>query len=398
MADRPLETAWPELVDSTGTPGTGTKIKKETFDDIHDAVDGAIYAPAIDEGPPEIATEVVEGRGSYPDLAARFAAVEASAAGGLSTSNLHQGGLNVVPNDAFAIWSSEVANDPPDYFDVDSGFTSLAALTAQVPSIGNSNEFYGRNFVALTNPDTTTRYFYVTLIAPGDLSSYGSARLKNTLVGAGAFLYSTTPNAGIVTVFDGVTNHQVGEQGATTSAWVWSGAAGGSYDGGATLGASASQLILRIGVKAAATVYVASPALVFAADSLTRWPGPTPFRKGQWVWGISDDGQIGTGVKAFFYPINPVFIGEARLRWQTLVGTNTYLIKKGGVTLFTLTGDSGAVNPAGVKVGSFSVDDDIEIECSVTDASARGPSLQLRYIEYSPPLDAAFGGSVTVPV
>ena len=395
MADRPLETAWPELVDSTGTPGTGTKIKKATFDEVHDAVEGAIYAPAIDEGPPEIATEVVEGRGSYPDLAARFAAVEAAAAGGLSTSNLHMGGLNVVPNDAFVIWSSEVANDPPDYFGVDAGFTSLVAMTAQ-PS-PNSNSFYGRNFVALTNPDTTTRYFYITLIAAASLTSYGAAPLKNALVGAGAFLYSTTPNAATVTVFDGITNHQVGEQGATTDAWLWSGAAGGSYDGGATLGASSSQLVLRIGVKAAATVYVASPALVFGADSLTRWPGPTPARKGQWVWGISDDGQIGTGVKASFYPINPVYIFEATLRWQTLVGTNTYLVKKDSATLFTLTGTAG-VNPAGVKVGSFGFNDELKIECSVTDASARGPSLQMRYLEYTPPLEGAFGGGVVVPV
>jgi hypothetical protein len=402
MATRPLEDNWPSLVDSTGTPGTGTKLKKDTFDDIHDAIEEAIYDPSLDEGPPEIAAEVVAGRASYQDLNARFAAIEAAAAGGLAVDNLHVGGINVVPNDAFAIWSAEAANQPPDYWSVDAGFTSLVALTGQAPVHGNATDFYARNYVALTNPDTTTRYFYVQLITAAQLTTYGSARLKSSKVGAGCFLYSSTPAAADVFVFDGVTNHQVGEQGSGVDQWIWSGS-GVTYDGSATLVAAPGQLTLRIGVKQAATVYVASPALVFGFDSLARWPGPCPSKRSQWVWGAADDGQIATGTKAHWYPTNPSFIHSTRLLYDVGSGTNTYLLQKDANDILTLSvtaggGDSGVVSPANIKRGSVGRSNKMKIECTVADATARGPSISIDYFEYMPPLEAAFGANIAIPV
>jgi hypothetical protein len=403
MATRPLEDNWPSLVDSTGTPGTGTKLKKDTFDDIHDAIETSIYDPSLDEGPPEIASEVVAGRAAYANLNARFAAIEAAAAGGLAVDNLHVGGINVVPNDAFAIWSNETANQPPDYWSVDAGFTSLVAMTAQGgPAHGNATDFFARNYVALTNPDTTTRYFYVQLITAAQLTTYGSARLKSSKVGAGCFLYSSTPNAADVFVFDGVTNHKVGEQGSGVDQWIWSGA-GVTYTGAATLVAAPGQLTLRIGVKQAATVYVASPALVFGFDSLARWPGPCPSKRSQWVWGAADDGQIGTGLKARWYPTNPSFVHSTRLLYDTGSGTNTYTFFKNDATVVSpsVTGggtDSGVVSPANIKRASLGRGDLAKISCDAADATARGPSLSIDYFEYLPPLEAAFGANIAIPV
>jgi hypothetical protein len=389
-------------VDSTGTPGTGTKVKKQTFDDIHDAIDTAIYDPSLDEGPPEIAGEVVAGRAEYASLDARFKAVEAAAAGGAATSNLHQAGGNLVPNDSFLIWPNATANTAPAFWGVDAGLTSLVPITAQDDT--NRFKFYGRNYVALTNPDLTARSLYCDLFsAANNDDDFGAVPVANAKIGAGCYVYSTTPDAIDVFVFDGVTEHQVGEQGSGTSQWIWSGAVGGDYNGGATLGASATQLTLRLKIKKATTVWVASPAGVFGNDSLTRWPGPTPFRRGTWVWGAGDDGQIATGVKAFWYPPNPCFIFNSRLRAGTGSGTTTFTIDKGATEIASLsiTGggtDSGDVAPSNIRNASLGRADKLTLECTAVDAAMRGPMVNIDYLEYQNPLEAALGGYKTITV
>jgi hypothetical protein len=398
MATRPLEDEWPALVDSTGTPGTGTRVNKSTFDDVHDAIDTAIYDPNLDEGPPEIASEVVTGRGAYSSLSARLEAIESAAAGGAAGTNLHPGVQNLVRNDGFLVWADEAANAAPTLWNKDAGFTSLTRATYQ--GSARAEEVFGRNTVLLQNPDTTPRAFYIDVVSAAQLASYGAVPIKNAYIGAGCYLYCSDADAADVYVFDGVTEHQVGEQGATVNAWVWSGS-GGTYDGGATMGAAAAQLTLRIKIKKASSVYVASPALVFGADTLTRWPGPAPVRTGQWVWGAADDGQIATGVKAYWYPPNPAFIFNSRLWYKTGSGTNTYTLKKGSSTIETLsvTGgatDSGAQKPPSVVRGSVAGNNLLEIANTVADASARGPMVQVNYIELLDPLAAAFGGSVVI--
>jgi hypothetical protein len=398
MANRPLEDNWPSLVDSTGAPDTGTKIKKATFDEIHDAIDTSIYHPSHDEGPPEIIDEVVLARDGYPNLDDRLDAIAAAAAGGGATTDINVGGVNCVPNDAFLIWGAGIAA-APSYWAVEAGLTSISPLDLQGYAL--ASHIFGRNAVQLVNPDTTPRDFYVDLVPAASLSTHGAVPIRNAKVAAGAFLYSGTPNAVDVSVFDGVTEHKVGEQGSTVNAWVWSGS-GTTYDGGATLGPSAAQLTLRVTIKAAATVWVASPALVFGSDTLPRWPGPCPTRRGEFVWGQGDDGVFQVGHKVRFYPSDPIFVYRGRLYLETETGSNTFGLTNDDANLLLITNvntvDSGWQAVADLDTASVSPGDRLAIVCGAADASARQPSVIFQFIEYLPPLEAAFGGGVVIPV
>ena len=172
MADRPIEAGWPDIVNSTGQPGTGTRINKQLFDEMLAALKVSLYETSLDEGPPEIAVEVTDARGGYGTLDERLDALEALASGGQATSGIAPS-VNLVPNGNFLIWGKGKATIPSYW--ANPGLLTIAWQTAQ--GFGAANQIAGPYFVRMTAPDASDRDIYNDLVTVDDLTTYGGFRL-----------------------------------------------------------------------------------------------------------------------------------------------------------------------------------------------------------------------------
>lgn len=400
MTDRLLTDAWPTVVDSVGGPDSGTGLNKDLFDAMELAIRDAIYDPDLNEGPPEIAAEVVAARGSSRSVSDRLAAVELAAAGGAATFK-NDAHLNFIWNGGL-FWSAGDAL-APDGWTLPAGMTVARIAAQPTPVSGPATCYAGRNIIALTNSDATPRDFYFDVIVASRLSTHGNAPLAGASWAAGVGIYSPTV-AGLVTVhLDDAAGSasQVGQQGSTVGSWVWS--ANGSYDGGRTLGAAPTRLRFIIRMTGSGTVYIAGP--MCGPGGKSSFYVPPPMRRGQLVLSQGPEAALTTGVKGAFYVNRNMYLYNGRVIIQDHGGGTGCTVKlyKNAADLFastpltvpgTPTTDSGAKKPDSVQDASVPSGALLQWELSAVHASLRGVTLAVDYLEAEDLLDALFGGGV----
>lgn len=385
MPDRPLETAWPSYVNSTGVPDTGTKVTAELLDSIRAAVGGAIYDPSLSDDPPSIAREIAEARSSYLTLDARLDAIEVAAAGGAAASASGGGQDNLVPNDTFAIWSAG-DSAAPDYWTAEGGLTVTRESTT---SGATQTAYWGRNATKLVA--SAQKDFYLDLVSATDMAILNSPQfLKSRKVAGGIAIYTSTQNLVEVHLDDGVTtigaSTKVGGNYGVTGGWVWS-ASGHAGLGGRTFPSSPSRLRLLVRMTGAGTAWVACPALYFAEQA--PFYVPSVCRRGMWLFGNDASGQVPTGDKAIFNPHGPIHLAEARLRCSTAAATAvTAEVYKDGNAIFggaITTGasaDSGVKTPTSRALASLSASNLVRVAFNAADSTARGAYLAVSWIEW----------------
>lgn len=397
---RPLATAWPTLVDSSGTPGSGTKLAKEHFDQILDAIDTSIYAEDLSEGPPEVAREVVEARASYDSLDARLDAIALSAAGGAAEVGSGGAQKNLVPNDTFLIWSAGDSAAPD-------GWTAEAtafAVTRENTIAGATKQGYlGRNVVKLVNSAgaSAKKDFYIDIVSAAEISSLNDPQfLKSRKVAGGVAVWAPS-NLVEIHIDDGVTSigaaTLVGGNYDANNSWVWS-ADGAANKGGVTLPTAPTRLRFIVRVLGNGTAYVSCPAFFFAETA--PYYVPSGSRMGTMLFGVDNSGEVSTGIKAEFNPPCPIQIVSARVRCSTAAATAvTAEIYKdgsavmGGLLTTGASADSGLKGPASRALASFSATNLMKVSILAADSTARGAYIQIRYLEFPRALDAAFYGA-----
>jgi hypothetical protein len=384
MPTRPLEDAWPTIVNSTGVPGTGTKITKEKLDEVREAIDGAIYDPNLSEDPPAIAREVTTARGGYVSVDARLDAIEIAAAGGAASASSGAAQLNLCPNDPFVIWP-DGDSAAPAFWEADAGLTVTREGTQSGSSLG---AYWGRSVVKLVAG--AQKDFWIDLVTAAELTSLNSpVLLKNRKVAVGVAIWTATQNLVEVHIDDGVTtigaSTKVGSNYGNTSAWVWS-ADGHADKGGKALPSAPTRFRLLVRMTGAGTAYIACPAGYFAEQALFYVPAPSKI--GTFVYGQDAGSQILTGEKGRFYPARPIGLIDGRLLLETAGTGVTAEIYKDGSAVFgaavavTTSTDSGVKNPTSRALASFDVDNRISFNITVADSTARGPAVAVRYIEF----------------
>jgi hypothetical protein len=384
MPTRPLETNWPVIVNSSGTPGTGTKITREKFDEVRAAIDVAIYDPNLTEDPPAIARELTTARGGYVSVDARLDAIEIAAAGGAASASSGAAQLNLVPNDTFLIWP-DGDNAAPAYWTGDAGLT----ISREPTQSGSALEAYwGRNVVKLVC--AAQKDFYLDIVSAAELSSLQAAGLlKNRKTAVGVAIWTATQNLVEIHIDDGITTvgptTKVGSNYGNTSAWVWS-ADGHAGKGGRQLPSAPTRFRLLVRMAGAGTAYIACPAGYFAEQALFYVPAPS--KVGQIVFGQDAGSQIITGEKGRIFPKRPIALGPARLLLATAgTGVTVELYKDGaavygGLVAVTTGTDSGNKNPTSRALGSFDIDNRLSFNITVADVTARGPCVSAEYVEF----------------
>lgn len=386
MADRPIELGWPALVDSSGQPGTGTRVNKDTFDTILSALIDSLYDASLDEGPPEIASEVTIARGTYATLAERLAALEALAAGGLATTGIASG-VNLVPNGNFLMWP-DGQSDVPAYFSKTVGLV-VAWLSSQSGYV-DASKVPGPYRIQLSPPAATDYDLDNQLVTPTDLTTYGAYPLSGRFFSAGVYVKSGTTGAIQLILDDGAAEHVIASNSGSAS-WEW-------ISGAAQLSASPTELTVRVRTKAAVVSEIAG-LFVTPGDSGAPNFSPPLMKLGNMV--MVFDGIATDGTKVAFYPAQPIMITSGRGLAQNS-GTGDFEVKKAGSDVFTgglnfaASDDTGEETAIGAVEGAFEPDDKLEVIASSTDGNLASVTLRLKTLQFVDPWPAIFAGRVVL--
>jgi hypothetical protein len=386
MASRPIETGWPALVDSTGQPGTGTRIDKAIFDEILDALKVSLYDASLDEGPPEIAGEVTTARGVYANLSERLAALEALASGGLATAGI-AAGVNLVPNGNFLMWP-DGKTAAPAYFAKTVGLTT-AWLSSQSGYV-DATKIPGPYRIQLSPPAATDYDLSNDLVTATDLSTFGAYPLSGRSFSAGVYVKSGTTGAIQLILDDGAAQHVIASNSGSAS-WEW-------ISGSAQLSASPSKLTVMVRTKAAVVSEVAG-LMVTPGDSGAPNFAPPMMKMGNMV--MVFDGIATDGTKVAFYPAQPLMITSGRGLAQNS-GTGDYEIKKSSADVFTgglnfaASADTGEETAIDAPKSAFDPANKLEVVAANTDGNLAGVTLRLKTLQFVDPWPAIFAGRVVL--
>lgn len=371
MPDRTLVTEWPEYVNSTGVPGTGSKLTAELLDGIKDAVEAAVYDPSLEEDPPAIAREVTGARGAYGSLDARLDALEALASGGAAVAAV-PGQVNLVPNGNFLIWSGG-SSAAPTFFGTTGGPT-IARQSARGGA--DSNKIPGPYYVNLTSGGAGNKDLYIDLISTTDLSTNGSFPLSGRKVSVGLFVKTSTSGSVTLVVDDG-SEHNIVSNTHSDGTWAY-------ISGTLTLATSASRLRLIVRLSAVITVGLAG-LCAYLSDSADRYV-PPPMIEGDILY-AEPGGAVSTGEKAKWYPSRPVFVYKAYGICAS--GTGTIAVTKNGTPGTSLFATDVQVSSSPTEetavdasVASLGTGDTITINVTAS-SSMTTPTLRLRYVAFA---------------
>jgi hypothetical protein len=373
MADRTLESEWPEYVNSSGVPGTGSKVTAELLDAIREAVKAAIYDPSLDDDPPGIAREVSDARGGQPSLDARLDAIEAIASGGAATPAT-PGQFNLVPNGNFLIWGDGTTSVPS--FFSSTGSPTFAAESARGGA--DSAKIVGPYVCAMTGASAANRDLYIDLISATVLSTHGSYPLSSRSFAAGIFVKQTVANSIQLLVDDGVSEKTISSGSATTGSYVW-------ISGAVTLAAAPTKLKLIVRLNAATTSRLSGLCAYFADSAPQYIPAPT--FEGEFLY-AEPGTAVSTGNKFYWKPGRPLFIKEAQAVCAS--GSGTVRVLKNSASVFTsdiaVTSSYGSVvYPASAALASVDSADELAINVSVS-TSMVTPNVRVKYIAFLNPL------------
>lgn len=386
MADRPIEAGWPDIVNSTGQPGTGTRINKELFDQILADLKTSLYSSSLDEGPPEIAVEVTDARGGYGTLTERLAALEALASGGQSATGIAPS-VNLVPNGNFLIWGKGKAV-VPSYWTNDGALT-IAWQTAQGDP--SAALFPGPFYMRLTSPDATDRDVYNDLVTVADLTTFGGIRLTGQRFSAGLAVNSGTTGAIELIVDDGTTEHLVASN-TGVAGWEW-------INGTVELAATPTRLRLIVRMKAALSVDVAGAMLSPGDDGAAYYVPPLTSLRNM-VAVLS--GVLTDGVKVAFKPAQPMLVTSGYATAQA-AGTGDILVKNAALDIFTtglnFTGglDTPVENAVGVAEASIDPDTNFVLEVDNADSNLAQVTVRLKVLGFVDVWPGLFAGRVVIP-
>lgn len=391
---RALVDNWPVIVNGT-TPDSGTKLTREVFDAMRDAIEGVVYHPDREETPAAVIDEVAVARDVYASLSARLAAMEALISGG--------GGGGTVPgvvssnwltNGDLLLWSGGDAALPDNWQIAYSG--AGAATIARVahdtyPSV------VGKNALKVSTASGGYTDLIVEAVAGTVQGTDGRAALKNAKMGAGVWINAMSGYANKVEVYVQDTNSNlqlVGKQGATTSAgatpdaagWVWSAAVDEALTGGCDLSSSADRLRLVIRITGAAVVYLQGATL--GPGISCPWSVPCLYELSTIGAGYSPDVPLSTGAKASWKLDSPCYIVEGH-GLATVSGTAVVTFA-GATFTFTASTAASVSLPSG---RSLAKDTTVTYNVSSTDTSIRSPLVALRVLKPLRPIRGLFGTS-----
>lgn len=373
MADRTLQSEWPSYVNSSGVPGTGTKITAELLDGILDALLLAIYDPSLEDDPPSIAREVSGARGVYASLDARLDALEALASGGAATAAV-PGQMNLVPNGNFLIWGEGVTS-APSYFG-STGSPTFAAVSARGGA--DSAKIVGPYYCNMTSAGGA-RDLYIDLLQATDLSADGSFPLAGQEFAAGVFVKTSTSGSVSIYIDDGVSEKLLAANTHSDGTWAW-------VSGSTTLSSSASKLRLIVRLSAAITVGL-SGLCAYASDSAPRYI-PPQLVEGDIVY-AEPGAAVATGLKAYWTPGRPIFVKSVDYSCQS--GSGTVAITNDGLSVFAtdlgVTTTPATEYPQNLNVASFGATDTLAINVTAS-SSLTTPSVRVRYVAFSNPFAA----------
>lgn len=373
MADRTLELEWPEYVNSTGVPGTGSKVTAELLDGIKDAVDAAIYDPSLDDDPPSIAREVAGARGAYGTLDARLDAVEALASGGAADVSI-PGQVNLVPNGNFLIWGAGVTSVPS--FFGSTGGPTFAAVSARGGA--DSGKIVGPFYCNMTSGGAGNKDLYIDLLASGDLSADGSFPLAGSEFAAGIYVKTATTGSVSLYIDDGVSEKLLASNTHSDGTFAW-------VSGSVQLASTASRLRLIVRLSAVITVGL-SGLCAYAANSAPRYIPPQMVEFD--ILYAEPGGAVPTGVKAYWAPGRPIFIND--VVHSCVSGSGTVVVKKNADSVFgnlSVTATPNGAYAIRAALASIGTTDTITLDVTAS-SSMTTPSVRLRCFSFANPWQA----------
>jgi hypothetical protein len=373
MADRTLEQEWPEYVNSTGVPGTGSKVTAELLDGIKDAVSAAVYDPSLDDDPPSIAREVAGARGAYGSLDARFDAVEALASGGAADVAI-PGQVNLVPNGNFLIWGAGVTSVPSLFGST--GGPTFAAVSARGGA--DANKIVGPYYCNMTSGGAGNKDLYIDLLASGDLSTDGSFPLSGADFAAGILVKTSTTGSVTLIIDDGVSEKTLATNTHSDGTFKW-------VSGSVQLASTASRLRLIVRLSAVITVGL-SGLCAYAASSAPRYI-PPPMTVGDIVYS-EPGGAVISETKAYWTPSRPIFLESVVA--SCVSGTGTMVVKKDGASIFgniAVSNVPATTYASTATLASISESNTLAIDCSVSNSMVL-PSVRMKFIAFDNPWPA----------
>lgn len=197
---------WPPVVDSDGTPGSGTAFNKSFFDSVRDAILDEVFDPANPTTKvKELIAEVGAARGSKVSLDARLDVAHnedgtlKAIAGIVSNDTVSRAlPLNYLANGDLLIWPNGDTSSP--------AYMTLGAGTISRNAGGPLAPICGDNW-ALLGPNSQLSAY---LVPTGELNAANSrwAFLRGSKWSFGCYLYCSAASIGMMTAGDGVGSAQ----------------------------------------------------------------------------------------------------------------------------------------------------------------------------------------------
>jgi hypothetical protein len=318
---------WPSIVDSNGTPGTGTVINKTNVWDVQkSAIEDLVHSTANPTVKcKNIIDEVVAARGSKASLDARLdVGLEEDGTiklpgSAVTTTQLRSqlGAVNLLSNDTFLIWPAGDTSLPADWVTA-SGSATYARSGSGISS-PNDKQKAGLFALAITNAGKVEQQ----VIPAAQFTNSSAEIFKGTKFAFGCWVYATIASHARIYLDDG---------GTPTTSKYHSGTAGWEF---ISVKADLSQLVHQVSatatklhfgleVASAGTAWFSGPTLLYS-DFAPNWHIPAPKAIGSLVFPFVGEPVLVNAEKRFRFG-RPALIRSVSIDAESNAGTTAMIV------------------------------------------------------------------------
>jgi len=318
---------WPSIVDSNGTPGSGTVVNKTNVWDVqksaiedllHSTANPAVKCKAIID-------ETVLARGSMASLDARLdVAMEENGTiklpgSAVTTTQLRSqlGAVNVLSNDTFLIWPAGDTALPVDWI-LASGTPTFARSGSGIAS-PNDKQKAGLFCLAVTNAGKIEQ----KVIPAAQFTDSSAAIFKSTKWGFGCWVYATIASHARIYLDDGTTPVNSAFH-SGTAGWEFLALKADASQLVATLSAAATKLHFGIEVASAGTAWFSGPTLLYS-DFAPNWHLPSQKAIGSLTFNMAGEPVLVNTERRFRFG-RPALIKSVAIDAESAAGATAMIV------------------------------------------------------------------------